>query len=304
MKKILTILLLGLAVMVQAQEIQCTVTINSDQIEGSNKQVFATLKTQIEEFMNHNRWTNMTYQEREKIDCQMMIIVNGVSDNIYQCSMQLQSRRPVYGTSYMTPVMNMQDKYFNFSYQEFDQLQYQQNQFSSNLTAMLTYYCYLVIGADMDTYQRLGGTPYYQLCEQIVNVCQTASMGDKEQTGWLRMTHTDSNKNRYAIVNNLLDEAFHPYREYLYQYHRLGLDEMSQNVANARARIAQGMKVLRDANRARPATYIVGLFLDAKVDEIVQIFTKGTSEEKQQVYDLLMDVDATRQNQYDRMNKQ
>lgn len=298
-----TLLGLMLSVVLSAQELQCTVTINADQIEGSNKQVYATLKTQIEEYINNNRWTGMVVSEREKIECQMMILVKSVSDNIYQCEMQLQSRRPVYGTSYSTPVWNVHDKSFNFSYQEYDQLQYQQNQFTTNLTALLAYYCYLMIGGDSDTYQRLGGTPYYQQCEQIVNVCQTASMDEKEQKGWLRMSRGDSNRNRYAIVNNLLDEAFYPYREFVYEYHRLSLDEMVENVANGRARIAKGIQVLKTVNKARPGTSLVPYFLDAKADELVNIFGGGTAEEKKQVYDLLLDVDPTRQSTYEGINK-
>ena len=291
--------LLGIASL-RAQEINCTVTINSDQIEGSNKQVFGTPKTAIEEYMNQNRWTNMTFAEQEKIECSMMLVVKAVADNMYSCEMTLQSRRPVYGTTYTTPLLNFVDRNFNFTYQEFDRIEYQQNQFTTNLTAMLAYYCYLIIGHDMDSYQRLGGTPFFEQCENIVNACQSASMDNSEQKGWLAF---DSNRNRYALINNLLDEAFKKYRNYYYEYHRLGLDEMSGNVANGRARIAEGISVLKEAYRARPATYVINTFLDAKADELVDIFKKGTDKEKKEVYDLLVDIDPTRQSTYDRMNE-
>ena len=289
-----------LAVGVRAQEINCTVTVNSDMIEGSNKQVYQTLKTAIEEYMNQNRWTNMTYAEKEKIECSMLLVVKEVNDNMYTCEMTLQSRRPVYGTTYTTPILNFKDNSFNFTYQEFDRIEWQQNQFTTNLTAMLAYYCYLIIGHDQDSFQRLGGTPFFETCEAIVQACQSASMESIEQKGWLAF---DSNRNRYALISNLLDEAFKKYRNYYYEYHRLGLDEMSANVTNGRARIAEGMPVLREAYRARPATYVINTFLDAKADEIVDIFTKGTDKEKKAVYDILMDIDATRQNTYDRMNE-
>ena len=282
-----------------AQEINCTVTINSDQVPGSNKSVFNTLQTSIEEYMNQNRWTNMTFSAKEKIECSMMIIVKSVSDNAFTCEMQLQSRRPVYNTTYTTPLINFKDNNFNFTYQEFDRLEYQQNQFATNLTAMLAYYCYLIIGYDMDSFSRLGGTPYFQACEDIVSACQSASMESLEQKGWLAF---DSNRNRYALINNLMDEAFRKYREYFYEYHRLGLDEMQANVASGRARIANGIGVLRDANRARPATYVVNTFLDAKSDELVNIFQKGTDAEKKSVYEILIDVDPTRQSTYDKIN--
>jgi len=283
-----------------AQELKCTVTINSDQIEGSNKQVYETLKTSIEEYMNSNRWTNMTFAEQEKIECSMLLIVKSAQDNMYSCEMTLQSRRPVYGTTYTTPLLNFVDKNFNFTYQEFDRIEWQQNTFTTNLTAMLAYYCYLIIGHDMDSYQRLGGTPLFQVCEEIVNTCQSASMEQSEQKGWMAF---DSNRNRYALINNLLDEAFKKYRNYYYEYHRLGLDEMSGNVTNGRARIAEGIPVLREAYRARPATYVINTFLDAKADELADIFAKGTDKEKKDVYEILMDIDPTRQSTYDRINE-
>ena len=283
-----------------AQELKCTVTINSDKIEGSSKQVFNTLKTSIEEYMNQNRWTNMTFAEHEKIECSMLIVVSKVEDNLYTCEMTLQSRRPVYGTTYTTPLLNFKDKAFNFTYQEYDRIEYQQNQFTTNLTAMLAFYCYLILGHDMDSYQRLGGTPFFQQCEEIVNACQSASMEGSEQAGWRAF---ESNRSRYAIINNLLDDAFRKYREYYYTYHRLGLDEMAANVANGRNRIAEGMPVLRDAYRARPATYVINTFLDAKADEIVDIFKRGTDKEKKNVQDILMDIDPTRQNTYDKITQ-
>jgi len=284
----------------RAQELNCTVTINSDQIEGSNKEVYATLKTAIEEYMNQNRWTTMTFAEQEKIECSMLLVVKKVEENMYSCEMTLQSRRPVYGTTYTTPLLNFKDNNFNFTYQEFDRIEYQQNQFTTNLTAMLAYYCYLIIGHDLDSYQRLGGTPYFEACEAIVNACQSASMDQSEQKGWMAF---DSNRNRYAVINNLLDEAFKKYRNFYYEYHRLGLDEMSGNVVNGRARIAEGMPVLKEAYRARPATYIINTFLDAKADELTDIFAKGTDKEKKDIYELLMDIDPTRQNTYERINQ-
>jgi len=299
MRKILTVIGLALCAWLSAQELNCTVTINSDQIEGSNKQVYETLKKSIEEYMNNNRWTNMTYAEQEKIECSMLIVVKQVAGNSYTCEMTLQSRRPVYGTTYTTPILNFKDNAFNFTYQEFDRIEWQQNQFTTNLTAMLAYYCYLIIGHDQDSFQRLGGTVFFQQCEEIATVCQTASMDNLEQKGWLAF---ESNRNRYALINNLLDEAFKKYRSFYYEYHRLGMDEMVNNVANARARIAKGMPALKEAYRSRPATYVVNTFLDAKADELVDIFSKGTDKEKKEVYDLLMDIDPTRQSTYERIN--
>lgn len=280
-----------------AQELKCQVTLNSDQIEGSNKQMFTTLKQSIEEYLNQNKWTNMTVMEQEKIDCSMMITVNSVTtEGLFKCTMQLQSRRPVYNTGYMTPVLNFMDQNFNFTYQEFDRLEWQQSTFTTNLTAMLAYYVYLIIGMDLDTYQRLGGTPMFQQCENIVNLCQSASMDQSEQKGWIAF---ESNRSRYALINNLMDEAFRDYRGYIYEYHRLGLDMMAANVANGRAKIAEGIEVLRTANRARPATYVVQTFIDAKSDELVEIFKQGTPAEKKKVTETLVAVDPTHSDRYE-----
>lgn len=279
-----------------AQELQCQVTVNSDQIEGSNKSVFNTLQTSITEFVNTTRWTNMTFTERERIECSMLIVVQSVSDNLFTAELQVQSRRPVFGSSYITPLLNFKDNYFNFTYQEYDRLEYQPNSVTGNLAAMLAYYCYLIIGHDMDSFSRLGGTPYFQQCENIVSMAQSASLENSELTGWQAF---GNNRNRYALTNNLMDEAFQAYRNFYYEYHRLALDQMATNVANARARIAEGLPVLRDANRARPATYLINTFLDAKADELTNIFKKGTQSEKEQVYSVLMDIDPTRNNLYE-----
>lgn len=293
-------LLLCASLCVQAQELRCNVRINSEQIEGSNKQVFETLKGALEEFINNSKWTNLTFAESEKIDCNLLIVVKSVADNVYNCEATIQASRPVYNTSYTSTILNFRDNSFNFTYQEFDQLTYQQTTFQSNLTAMVAYYVYLILGMDSDSFQRMGGTPFFQVCEEIVSACQTASISESEMSGW-QQSH--SNRNRYTIINNLLDEAFKPYRGYFYEYHRLGLDEMAANVGNGRARIASGMTCLKDCNKARPGNYVIGPFLDAKADEIVDIFQEGTDKEKETIYNLLNDLDPTRANTYDRIKE-
>ena len=310
MKKSLIILLSLVALLVpkaSAQELNCHVQINSDKIEGSNKQVFETLKQSIEEFLNLNKWTNLTYGPNEKVECNLLIIVNAVNDNEFSCEATIQASRPVYNTTYTTPLLNIRDKLFSFTYQEYDQLTYQQNTFQTNLTAMLAYYVYLILGVDADSYQRLGGTPYFQVCENIVTMAQTAStLTDSEAKGWAfaRGSGIREGRTRYVVVNELMDEAFKPYRNFFYEYHRTGLDEMQANVANARARIAAGITTLRDVNKARPSNSTIALFLDAKCDELVNIFQGGTSSEKQSVYDNLTALDPTRSTTYDKINEE
>ena len=220
----------------RAQELNCNITINSDQIEGSSKETFEALKQSVTEFMNTNRWTNLTYTPIEKIDCNILIIVKAVNNGEFVCEATIQASRPVYNTTYTTTVLNMRDKAFNFKYQAYDQLLYQQNVFQTNLTAMLAYYAYLILGMDADSYQRLGGTPYFQQCENIVSAAQTASdLTEGEASGWQFSRSGGgfkSSSGRYVIVNELMDEAFKPYRNFFYEYHRMGLDEMQANVSN------------------------------------------------------------------------
>lgn len=301
MRKLLLCSVLWLTILVQAQELNMTVSLNTAQVEGTNQQMFETLKQSITEFYNTTRWTDMTVAENERIECSMLIIVKSVTtENLFSCEMQVQSRRPIYNTTYSSPLINFKDNDFNFVYQEFDRIEFQPQQFTSNLAALLAYYAYLIIGYDMDSYARLGGTPYFQVCENIAQMGQSASTQGGEADGWKAFSST---RNRYALINNLMDEAFHPFREYIYTYHRLGLDIMTENVANGRARIAKDIEVLHTANKARPATYVVYTFMDAKNDELVQLFQKGTADEKKAVYDVCMAVDPTRQDQYDKINK-
>jgi len=262
------IIALGLLIVssINAQELNCNIQINSDQISGSNKSVFNTLQKSVSEFVNNRRWTEMTYTNIERIECSMNIIIKKVEQDVFTAEIQVQSRRPVFNTNYNTTLFNFKDNNFTFDYKEFDQLEMNENTITSNLTAVLAYYAYIIIGYDMDSYTRLGGTPYFQAAESIVNAAQAADL-----VGWKAF---ESSRNRYALVNNLTDEAFKKYRNYFYEYHRLGLDEMSINMTNARAKIAAGLPVLREANRARPSAVVISSFIDAKSDELINIFRK------------------------------
>ncbi|MBQ7192337.1 MAG: DUF4835 family protein [Paludibacteraceae bacterium] len=293
--------LLMLCGSVSAQELRCTVNINADKVDGSNKQMFQTLQQAITDYVNNSRFTTLTFTEQERIECSMMMIVNSVTnEGMVNASLQVQSRRPVYGTSYASPLINIKDDDCSFLYQEFDRIEFQPTQFTTNLAAILTYYCYLILGYDLDSYSRQGGSPCFQQCENIVSAAQSASIEKDELSGWKAF---GNNRNRYTLINNLMDGAFSDYRNYFYEYHRLGLDVMSKNVANGRAKIASGLTVLREVYKARPATYVIATFLDAKNDELVQIFKKGTDSEKKSVVDILSAVDPTRMESYEKINE-
>ena len=281
---------------ISAQELNCTVQINSEQIPGSNKSVYITLQKSITEFLNNRRWTELSFSNEERIECSINIIIKKVDADAYTAEIQIQSRRPVYNTTYYSTLFNFKDIDFVFNYKEFDQLEMNQNTITSNLTAVLAYYAYVVIGYDLDSYSRLGGTACFQAAEGIVNSAQGANL-----TGWNAF---ESTRNRYALINNLLDEGFSKYRNFFYEYHRLGLDVMSTNSANGRAKIAEGLPVLRDVNRSTPSAIAISSFLDAKNDELINIFSKGTTQEKTDAVQVLSDVNPTKSSLYEKILKQ
>ena len=296
MKRLLMILSFLLTISYgQAQELNCNININSEQVEGSNKSVFVTLKKSISEFVNNRKWTELTYANTERIECTMNIIVKKMDIDVFTAEIQVQSRRPVYNSSYYSTLFNFKDNNFTFKYKEFDQLEMNENTITSNLTAVLAYYAYIIIGYDMDSYSRLGGTPYFLAAENIVNSAQGADL-----TGWKAF---ESPKNRYALVNNLTDEAFKKFRSFVYDYHRLGLDEMTSNSANARGKIAEGLPLILEANRARPSAIIISTFMDAKSDELVNIFSKGNQKEKTDAVEILSDVNPTQTSRYEKILK-
>ena len=285
---------------IHSQELRCTVSINRDQVPSANQQTFQTLEQAITELMNTTKWTNLTFAEHERIDCQLMIVCKSVSETgLYTCEATIQASRPVYNTTYTSPLLNLKDKNFSFTW-NMEPLNVQLTTYEANLPSMLAYYAYLILGYDADSYQRMGGTPYFQQCENIITLCQTASMESVEQVGWQAF---ERNANRYSLCNNLLDEAFASIRQYYYEYHRLGLDEMANNISNGRARIASGMKALKDAGKARMKNDILTVFLDSKSDEIVLIFQGGTDPEKDEVFNLLMELDPTRSDNYERIKQ-
>ena len=280
---------------VSAQELNCTVQVNSDQIQGTNKSVFNTLQKSISDFMNNRKWTELSFVNTERIECTLNIIIKKVDGDVFTSEIQVQSRRPIYNSAYNSTLFNFKDQQFTFNYKEFDQLEINQNAITSNLTAVLAYYAYIIIGYDMDSYSRLGGTTYFQAAENIVNSAQGADLN-----GWKAF---ESTRNRYALVNNLLDEAFKRYRNYFYEYHRLGLDEMSNNATNARARIAEGLPFLREANRSRPSAVVISSFLEAKNDELVNVFSKGTAQEKSEAIEILTDINPAQSDRYSQILK-
>jgi hypothetical protein len=275
-----------------SQELNCQVSVVSPQIQGTTeKQIFEQLQKSIFEFMNNTKWTKDNFTTSERIDCSILINVTqkaGTDD--YRATIQIQARRPVFKSSYFSPTFNYIDENFAFRYQQFQQLEFNLNTFSNNITSVLAYYAYVIIAHDYDTYSNLGGTEYFQKAQLVVSNAQSAA-----ESGWKSF---ESNKNRYWIVENALQPVFQPIRECMYKYHRLGLDIMNEKPDEGRKEILKSTDLLLGVYKNRPASFIMELFFDAKTDELVNIFTKGFPDEKAKIVETLTTVDPANSTKY------
>ena len=260
-----SLFILNLAV--NAQELNCSVDINAEQTGQSNLQVFRTLKTQVQEFMNNTTWTDVEYKQQEKIDCSIVIIISNIDSDFFTASIQVQSSRPVYNATYSTPVFSFNDRQFNFSYTEFQPLNYNPNTFDSNLISVLAYYAYTIIGMDAATYTRGGGTPYFEEAKQIVNTAQQSG-----SEGWTAQSGTQS---RFRLNEDLLSPNFSDFSEVLYTYHRNGLDFMAENTREAKQSIAVTLALFDQMYANRPNNFLTRVFFDAKADEVARMFSDG-----------------------------
>jgi hypothetical protein len=301
MQRIFLILITTLcSVNVFTQELMCNVQVITQQIQGTNKQVFQTLQTSIYEFMNNTSWSNNVFETDERIECTMLFnIKEQVSVDEFKGTLQIQSRRPVYNSSFNSVVLNYVDNDIQFKYVEFQPLEFSETSHLSNLTSILAFYAYIIIGMDYDTYSFKGGTPFFQAAEKIVNNAQNA-----QERGWRAMEST-SRKNRYWLINNILNEDFSFLREFVYKYHRLGLDMMYEKTNEARANISEYLKLLQQVSRNKPDPFMFYLqvVLDAKSDELINIFKESFDEEKTRVYALLTEIDPSHGNKYEQIIK-
>lgn len=290
-KTILAIVFLCFTTLCNAQELKCKVTVNSDKIQGTNKSVFEALEKAIYEFMNERQFTEYKYDEKERIVCSLYIIVNSYVNNYFNAEIQVSAERPVFGSSYKTPTFAFNDKAFNFSYSEGDALNFGMTSFGDNLPEVLAYYAYIIIGTDCDSFSRLGGTHFFNMAEQIVNQAQSTN-----EVGWKAF---EDNHNRYALINNILDDVSKPYREYFYTYHRLALDNMYKSADNSRAMIVEGLETLKTCYKARPSMIIINEFTSTKLDEMVNILSQGSKDERKKAYDIFSYIAPTEQKKYE-----
>ena len=249
-----------------AQELNCTVTVNSDQVAQTNQQVFKTLERSLNDFVNKNKWSNRVYKENERVNAQMFITITEYESNRFKGNIQIQSSRPVFNTSYETPVFNYKDNQFNFEYIEFQPLIFNENIFESNLVSVISYYVYIILGLDADTFALEGGNDYFRVAQKIVTQAQSSN-----SAGWSQST----DRSRFELVDNLMSNTYREYRVAMYNYHRKGIDILADNNSTGKQVIAGTMKLFETMMNRRPNAFLIQTFFDAKSDEIQNVFSDG-----------------------------
>ena len=267
MRKFIYLLIVTFSIQSFSQELNCEVVVNAQLTGNENVQVFKTLERQLKEFINNTAWTNKTYKSQERITCSMVINITDYNSDNFEGSIQVQSARPVYGSSYSTPVYNYNDKDFHFRYLEFQNMVYNETQYESNLISVLAFHVYMILGMDADTFSLKGGGEYYAQAQVISNYSQQGSY-----KGWKL---EDGQQSRFILIDNVLSDTYKEFREVLYGYHRDGLDEMNNDTKVGKLAIAKSIGSLKDMNNRRPNSYLMRVFFDAKSEEIQDVFSGG-----------------------------
>ena len=295
----LTILALLAVLGVHAQELQVKVSVNHSQIQGTDNSVFENLQQTIEQFMNERAWTDLQFQKNERIQCNLNLTVNKYlrDENRFECTALIQANRPVFNAAYTTTLYNNRDANFNFVFQQFDQLNFAEENIDNQLTALLAYYALLTIGLDLDSFAPMGGTDVLQRCLVLVNNAQNLGF-----TGWKSF---EDNRNRFAVINDYMDEGMKPFRQLQYDYYRKGLDEMTNNAERGRTEISAALENdLQQAHENKPLSLLPQIWTDYKKDELANIYKgKGTQKEKQRIYDILMGLNASQNNSWEQITK-
>ena len=284
-----------------AQELNCRVQVTHSQIQTTNTKLFETMQKDINEFINNQKWTEHIFAPEEKVECNILInITQQIGSNKFVSTLQIQSRRPVYQSNFYSSMLNLQERKedFRFEYVEGQPLIYSQNSFISNLTSVLAFYAYIVIGLDYDSFSKFGGNVYFQKAQNIVNMAQSSGNAG---TGWQAQ---ESQQNRYWLSENLNNEVYKPIREFIYRSHRLGYDELANNLEKGRADITESLKLLQQAHRKKPNSYLMEVYFNAKADEMIQLFKEGQAFEKKQAYNILREVNPPNATRYEELSKE
>ena len=286
-------------VSLQAQELEAKININHSKVQGTDVSVFENLKQTLEQFVNERQWTALQFQDNERIQCNFSITVDKYvqADNRFECTAIIQANRPVYNSAYTSTIYNNTDKNFQFTFAQFDQLNFNDETVDNQLTALFAYYAYLIIGLDLDTFAPMGGTDILQRCMYLVNNAQ-----DLGFPGWKSF---EDSRNRFAIINDYLDEAMKPFRQLQYDYYRKGLDEMANNVERGRTEISTALENdLKKAHEDKPLSMLPQIWTDYKKDELSNIYKgKGTQKEKEAVYDILFSINASQNSAWEKIKQ-
>ena len=267
----------------QVSELNAKLSINSSKVQGTNKEVFNTLQRALNEFINNKKWTNAKFSPNERIDCTFTMIVNTQEDNRFSCELQVQARRPVYNSSYTTTIFNFRDTQLDFQYTEMEPLEYSETTLQSNLTATIVFYIYVILGIDFDGFSPKGGSVFFQQAQQILTLAQS----EPSWNGWKAF---EKDRNRHALITALTENQSEGYRQFWYDYHRKGLDEMAANADRGRTNILDALPALTAYKSARPTSILLQVFSDTKLDELVAIYSKATTQEKQTGYKTLSNL--------------
>lgn len=282
-----------------AQELQAKITINHNQIQGTDKSVFENLQQTLEQFVNDRQWTNLQFQKNERIQCSFNITVTKYdkSSNLFTCKALIQASRPVYNSAYTTTIYNNSDNEFTFEFAEFDQLEFNEETLDNQLVALFAYYAYLIIGINLDTFAPMGGEDVLQRCMTLTNNAQNLNF-----PGWKSF---DNDRNRFAIINDYLDGGMAPFRQLQYDYYRKGLDEMVNNAERGRTEITTAIQEdLKKCHEDKPLSRLPQIWTDYKRDELANIYKgKGTQKEKESVYEILFSINAAQSNAWNKIKQ-
>ncbi len=280
-----------------AQELRCNISVSSQKIQGTNRELFSNMQRDMHEFINNKRWSGYVFSYDERIECSLHFTLNEqVGSDLFKGTLQVRVSRPVYNSSYSTPLLNYKDNDIEFVYHEFETLEYNEAGENSNLVNLLAFYANIILGMDSDSFSLMGGNDFFTRAEHIVARCQNV-----REAGWKSF---ENRRNRYWLINNLQDRSYSSVRECFYRYHRLGLDVMADNLTDGRLVIVEALELLQKANRTKPNAYIMQVFFDSKADEIVHIFKSAFPDERKRVYNIVSDVNPSNNSKYNALSSE
>ena len=296
LKSVLLVIMLSLAVAAEAQEFKCQLQVSAQSVQGANREKFENLRKDLYEFVNERKWTNYAFKIDERIECTIAITIQEeLSSDEFKGKINLVLQRPVFRTSYNTTMFNYVDNDFQFQWQEGMAIEFDENRFTSNLTSVIAFYLNIFLGLDFDSFSPNGGQPYFEKAQSILQTAQTA-----REKGWKAY---ESTKNRYWMIENILNSSYSNVRKANYEFHRKGLDLMADNIENGRAGVTQALEYLLQANREKPNLFILQLFLDAKRDEIINIYSEAPMMDKTRIVNIMSEIDPSKASQYQKITQ-